>query len=124
MTSVIRKLERFRAARERAARERAQSLVEIEADDDDDDERERAWRALQAWEALENLRVDVSKCDLAKPIPVDSSGHVRWPIVCEVADATDQALVALLQHDDIKKILRAGRNAMRTLRVPLASVTS
>ena len=123
MTSVIRKLERFRAARERAARERAQSLVEIEADDDDDDERERAWRALQAWEALENLRVDVSKCDLAKPIPVDSSGHVRWPIVCEVADATDQALVALLQHDDIKKILRAGRNAMRTLRVSRASVT-
>ena len=118
MSSVIRKLERHRAARERAARELAQSLVEIEADDDDDDERERVQRVLHAWEALEALSVDASECDLAKSKPAGG-----WPVVCKIADTTDPALVALQQRDDIKKILQAGKKAMRTLRVPTDSIT-
>ena len=93
----------------------------MQLDDDetrDAEERKRVRLALEAWEALDVLCVDVAKCDLAKPKPAGG-----WPVVCKVADTTDPALVALLRHDDIKKILRAGRNAMRTLRVPVASVT-
>jgi len=112
----LRKLQLDREAREREARELAR-LVEAD-DDDDDEELERVWRLLEAWEKREILRVDASRCELTKPKPAGG-----WPVVCEVADATDPALLALLRHDDIKKILTAGRRAMRTLRVSRASVT-
>ena len=116
---ALKKMETRRAAREREAQE---LVEEIEADDDDN-ERERVWRRLEAWKKLEILRVETSECDFTKPVPLDSSGHVRWPIVCEVADTTDPTLLALQRHVDITKILRAGRNAIRTMRVPVTSVT-
>ena len=113
----LKKLQTDREAREREARQLAQ---EIEADDD---ERERVRLVLEAWENLEVLRVNASECDFLKPVPVDCHGHVRWPVKLEVADKTDPTLVALQRHVDIKKILTAGRRAMRTLRVPVTSVT-
>ena len=122
MSIALRMLERRRAAQEREARQSARLAAQEPEADDDDDELERKQRVLEAWEKGEILSVDTSKCDITKPVPVKNQ-RVRWPIVCKVADTTDPALVALLRQDDIKKILRAGRNAVRTLRVPVASVT-
>ena len=112
MSAALEKLDRRRAARERDARQLARTAAREREADDDDDELERAQRALNAWLHCKVLSVDASECDLTKP----SKKHERWPVVCDKADPTDPALVALQQHDDIKKILQAGRRAMRTLR--------
>jgi hypothetical protein len=119
MRDALRKLQKDREARERDARQLARTAAREREADDDDDELERAQRALNAWVHCKVLSVDASECDLTKP----SKKHERWPVVCDEADTTDPALVALQQHGSVAKILQAGRKAMRTLRKSASSVT-
>ena len=82
-------------------------------DDDETRDAEEIERTKEAWlTAGSFIRVEVAEgCDF------DDGKGDSWPVTCTKLDATDRALCALKRQPDFGKVMRAARQALRTLKL-------
>ena len=97
--------------RRKAEAEAAEAMAQL--DDDETRDAEEIERTKEAWlTAGSFIRVEVDEdCDF------DAGKGDGWPVTCTKLDATDRALCALKRQPDFGKVMRAARQALRTLKL-------
>ena len=104
-------LKKMLDARRNAEAEAAEALAQL--DDDETRDAEEIKLTKEAWLTEGSfIRVEVDEdCNF------DQGKGDAWPVTCTKLDATDRALCALKRQPDFGKVMRAARQALRTLKL-------